>query len=135
LTASHSIIGHVGDSWIYRWCNGHLSCLTRDHTFAEEEKMNQQQILLGLFVAIGLMLGVPGCQLDPNSPEGILKNVDAKQAVAIANEWMWSRKDIKSHVTSRDVVFELPKDKVIRIPLPDDQMMIAVAPYIKQTHD
>lgn len=96
--------------------------------------MNQHRILLCLFVAIGLMLGVFSCQMDPNSPEAILKNVDARQAVAIANEWMGSRKDIKSHVTSRDVVFELPKDKVIRIPLPDDQMMIAVAPYIHQTH-
>lgn len=36
LTASHSIIGHVGDSRIYRWRKGHLSCLTRDHTFVQE---------------------------------------------------------------------------------------------------
>lgn len=36
LTASHSIIGHVGDSRIYRWRRGHLSCLTKDHTFVQE---------------------------------------------------------------------------------------------------
>ena len=36
LTASHSIIGHVGDSRIYRWREGHLSCLTTDHTFVQE---------------------------------------------------------------------------------------------------
>ncbi len=36
LTATHSIIGHVGDSRIYRWRKGHLSCLTRDHTFVQE---------------------------------------------------------------------------------------------------
>jgi len=36
LTASHSIICHVGDSRIYRWREGHLSCLTTDHTFVQE---------------------------------------------------------------------------------------------------
>ncbi len=36
LTATHSIIGHVGDSRIYRWRGGHLSCLTRDHSFVQE---------------------------------------------------------------------------------------------------
>lgn len=36
LTDTHSIIGHVGDSRIYRWRAGHLSCLTKDHTFVQE---------------------------------------------------------------------------------------------------
>lgn len=36
LTDSHSIIGHVGDSRIYRWRSGYLSCLTKDHTFVQE---------------------------------------------------------------------------------------------------
>ncbi len=36
LTDRHSIIGHVGDSRIYRWRSGHLSCLTKDHTFVQE---------------------------------------------------------------------------------------------------
>ena len=81
-----------------------------------------------------MMIGVAGCQPDPNSPEGLLKNADARQAIAIANEWQWSKKEIKSNVTSRKVVFELPDGKVIKIPLPADKMMVAVAPYIHQTH-
>ncbi|RJQ75991.1 MAG: serine/threonine-protein phosphatase [Desulfobacteraceae bacterium] len=36
LTAGQSIIGHVGDSRIYRLRRNHLSCLTRDHTFVQE---------------------------------------------------------------------------------------------------
>jgi protein phosphatase len=36
LTHTHSIIAHVGDSRIYRWRKGHLSCLTTDHTFVQE---------------------------------------------------------------------------------------------------
>ena len=35
-TPTHSIIGHVGDSRIYRWRGGHLCCLTTDHTFVQE---------------------------------------------------------------------------------------------------
>ena len=96
--------------------------------------MNQHRKILSLFIALGLMVGVSACQPDPNSPEGLLKNADARQALAIANDWKWSKKEIKSHVTSRDVVFELPDGKVIKIPLPDDKMMVAVAPYINQTH-
>ena len=64
-----------------------------------------------------------------------LNNIDAVQAVAIANEWNYSRKDITSYVTPREVVFKSSNDKVIKkIPLPEDKMMVAVAPYINTTH-
>jgi len=36
LSGGHSIITHVGDSRIYRWRWGHLTCLTTDHTFVQE---------------------------------------------------------------------------------------------------
>jgi protein phosphatase len=36
LADGHSIIAHVGDSRIYRWRHGHLTCLTTDHTFVQE---------------------------------------------------------------------------------------------------
>ncbi|MBU4317480.1 MAG: protein phosphatase 2C domain-containing protein [Proteobacteria bacterium] len=36
ITPEHSIIAHVGDSRIYRLRNGHLSCLTVDHTFVQD---------------------------------------------------------------------------------------------------
>jgi hypothetical protein len=64
-----------------------------------------------------------------------LNNIDAVQAVAIANEWNYSRKDITSYVTPREVVFKSSNDKIIKkIPLPKDKMMVAVAPYINTTH-
>ena len=63
-----------------------------------------------------------------------LENVDAMEAVAIANEWKWSRKDVKSSVTAREVVFEFPDKTVKRIPLPQEKMLVAVAPYIRRTH-
>jgi len=54
----------------------------------KEAEMNQYHIAFSLFAAIGLMLGVLGCKPAADSPEGILKNVDSKQALSIANEWL-----------------------------------------------
>ena len=96
--------------------------------------MNQRQIMLGLLLTIGLIISVSACRPDPNSPEGRLENVDAKEALAIANEWKWTRKDIRSYVDPLVVAFELPGDKTKKIPLPDDSMVVAVAPYVTYTH-
>ena len=63
-----------------------------------------------------------------------LENVNAMEAVAIANEWKWSHKDVKTSVTAREVVFEFPDKTVKRIPLPHEKMLVAVAPYIRRTH-
>jgi hypothetical protein len=94
----------------------------------------QRQILIGLFLSIGLLFGVFGCRPDPNSLEGLLQGVDTQKALAIANEWKWTHKDIRSYVNTRMVAFELPGDKTKKVPLPDDSMVVAVAPYIKYTH-
>jgi hypothetical protein len=66
--------------------------------------------------------------------ETVLQNLDAFQAMEIANEWKWSHKSIKSHVTAREVVFKLPDGKVKKVPLPGDKFLVAIAPYIKRTH-
>lgn len=89
---------------------------------------------LNLLIWLTLLFAVSGCGPDKNSPEAILKNVSAVQAVALANEWNWTKGEIKSYVTPREVVFELSDEKVEKIPLPDDKMLVAVAPYINQTH-
>ena len=96
--------------------------------------MTQRKILTGLLLAIGLVMGVFGCRPDPDSPEGRLENINAEKALAIANEWKWTRSDIRSYVNTQVVGFELPGGKTKKIPLPDDAMVIAVAPYIDQTH-
>lgn len=95
--------------------------------------MKKLTLFLSVLFGLSLLFGASGCT-DPNSPETILQNVDAVQAMAIANGWKWSNKEIKSFVTARDVVFEFSKGKVKRVPLPEDKMLVAVAPYINQTH-
>ena len=96
--------------------------------------MNKLFISLSLLFGLSFLFAASACQLDKNSPKAILKNVDAVQAMAIANEWKWFKKEIKSHVTTRDVVFELSENSVKKIPLPEDKMLVAVAPYINRTH-
>ncbi len=66
--------------------------------------------------------------------ETVLENIDAMRAVQIANEWKWTKKDVKTSIDSREVTFEFPGGKVKRIALPEDKMYVAIAPYIKKTH-
>lgn len=84
--------------------------------------------LLGL----GSLFAACGLLADEN--EAQLKNVDAIQAMEIANQWKWSKEEIKSHVTTREVVFEFPNRRVRKIALPEEKMVVAVAPYVNQTH-
>jgi hypothetical protein len=93
-----------------------------------------KSIILSLILFLGTGWLFLACSnTDPDVAK--LNNIDAVQAVAIANEWNYSRKDITSYVTPREVVFKSSNDKVIKkIPLPKDKMMVAVAPYINTTH-
>ncbi len=87
-----------------------------------------------LLLGISSLFHTCALQSDEKSAEATLNNVDVIQAMAIANHWKWFKKKIKSYVTPREVVFEFSNGKVRRIPLPEDKMVVAVAPYIKRTH-
>jgi len=89
--------------------------------------------ILSFFLILGISVWFSACSHE-NPDEARLKNIDAAQAVAIANEWNWSKKEITSYVTPREVVFEFSKDDIKKIPLPEDKMMVAVAPFIHSTH-
>jgi len=64
----------------------------------------------------------------------VINNVDARQAMAIANRWKWEKKYIKTYVTAEEVIFKFPQGKIKKIPLPEDEMVVAVAPFINETH-
>ena len=63
-----------------------------------------------------------------------LEGLNARQALALANQWYSEKQPVKTHITSKEVVFEFDNGKVKRIALPDEEMMVAVAPFIKRTH-
>ncbi len=100
-----------------------------------------KSLLLSFIFLLGMSLLFPAGALqgDEKSAEAKLNNVDAIQAMATANQWKWSKKEIKSTVTSREVIFKFPNGagqltKVKKIPLPEEKMLVAVAPFLKKTH-
>ena len=100
-----------------------------------EEKMKSKILSFILFLGISCLFPAYTTQSNDKSDEARLNNVDAVQAIAIANEWNYSKKEITSYVTPREVVFKSSDDKIIKkIPLPEDKMLVAVAPYISRTH-
>jgi hypothetical protein len=96
--------------------------------------MRNLMILLIAFLGINLPLPAYTFEGNEKSADASLNNVDPIQAMAIANQWKWTREEVKSYVTPRGVIFIFPDKKVKGIPLPEDKMVVAVAPYIRRTH-
>jgi hypothetical protein len=96
--------------------------------------MRYLMILLVVFLGMNVPLSAYGVEDDEKSAHVSLDNIDAVQAMEIANQWKWTRKEVKSYVTPQGVIFIFPDKKVKGIPLPEDKMVVAVAPYINRTH-
>ncbi|MDF1594024.1 MAG: hypothetical protein P1P89_21155 [Desulfobacterales bacterium] len=73
-------------------------------------------------------------QADQKSLMAELENVDAVQAVAIANKWRWTNRNITISVDDWKIIFKFPNGQVKTVPMPADKMLVAVAPYIRKTH-
>jgi len=93
-------------------------------------------LVLGLILIVGTGLSFQTDAFqDGKKPADIdWETIDAVEAMALANAWKWFRKDVKSSVTEREVVFEFSDKTIKKIPLPEDKMLVAVAPYIRRTH-
>ena len=64
-----------------------------------------------------------------------LDGLDAKGAIALANRWYRQKQSaVKTNVTPQGVNFTFPNGKKKSVALPKDQMVVAVAPYITNTH-
>lgn len=95
-----------------------------------------KSLLISVILFLGIISAFPAAAIesDGKADEAVLEDVDAVGALAIANQWKGSKKEIKSHVDSREVVFQFPDGKVKKIPLPEEKMVVAMAPYIEGTH-
>ncbi len=54
------------------------------------------------------------------------------EALALANEWKGN--DVTTFVTTESINFEFPGGATTSVRLPADKMVVAIAPYISQTH-
>jgi hypothetical protein len=98
------------------------------------KKMRYSMMLLVVFWGMSVSLPAYAVKGNEKSAYVSLDNIDAVQAMEIANQWKWTRKEVKSYVTPQGVIFIFPDKRVKGIPLPKDKMVVAVAPYINQTH-
>ena len=107
----------------------------RASNFRQKSKQ-LKYLILGSIVLLGLSLLLPVHRLQGAEQADLaaLDNIDAMQAMAIANQWKWTKKEVTSYVTPRGVIFVFPDKKVKGIRLPADKMVVAVAPYINRTH-
>lgn len=63
-----------------------------------------------------------------------LAGASAEEAMALANAWKQEGRGVQSYVTPEAVVFRLGEGREVKVPLPDDRMVVAVAPYVRFTH-
>lgn len=97
-------------------------------------KILSTKSLLLLLIAI-----VSGCsnstEPDYNKNFDSLTNLNAKQVIALGNEWRDSAPKIKTYITTSEVIMEFPDERVMKKSLPDSLMYLAVAPYFNTTHE
>jgi hypothetical protein len=71
---------------------------------------------------------------DQNLDMDELERANAAEAVDLANKWRWTHKDVKVYMDPQAIVFKFPNGRIKKIPMPEDKMLVAVAPYIEKTH-
>ena len=98
-------------------------------TFCKRLSMIIPVIALALFLTNTSAFGMTESALMSQ-----LEGLNAHQALALANQWYWEKQPVKTHVTSKEVVFQFESGTVKKIPLPANEMMVAVAPFIDRTH-
>jgi hypothetical protein len=89
------------------------------------------RIVLLAFLAV-VLPNLAGCAERPL--EAKLDGLDARQALALANRWFQEKQPVKSFINTREIVFEFQDGKRRSIALPAAEMMVAIAPYVHQTH-
>jgi len=79
-----------------------------------------------------------GCSEDGKSPLEphieLIEQTTARDALVLANKMRVSNPDVRSVLKADAVTFVFSEGHEVSVPLPDDTMAIAVAPYIVDTH-
>ena len=80
------------------------------------------------------LMNTPAFSMSESALIDQLDGLNAHQALALANQWYWEKQPVRTHITSKEVVFQFESGTVKKIPLPANEMMVAVAPFIDKTH-
>jgi hypothetical protein len=87
-------------------------------------------VVLALLATV--LPNLAGCAERPL--EARLDGLDARKALALADQWFQEKQPVKSFINAREIVFEFQDGKRRSIALPADEMMVAIAPYVSKTH-
>jgi hypothetical protein len=82
-------------------------------------------------VLLATALGAAVAQAPAPSPAA-LQGADAVAAIERANAWKGA--EVSSFVTPKAVHFIFPSGQEVVIPLPEEAMLVSVAPYLLHTH-
>ncbi len=83
-------------------------------------------------VVLALALGAFAHAQVPAATPAALAGVDAYAAMDLANAW--KGQPVTSFVTPRAVHFAFPNGQEVEVALPDDAMLVSVAPFLARTH-
>ncbi len=93
--------------------------------------------LTRLLVVVALLVGATAAfaQADP-TPEAF-RGLSPEQAMQRIDAWGMDsdRNRVVSYVTDREIHAEFPDGAKLVVDLPAERMLVAVAPYIRKTHD
>jgi len=81
---------------------------------------------------LALVLGAVAHAQVPAATPAALQGVDAYAAMDLANAW--KGQPVTSYVTPRAVHFAFPDGQEVEVALPDDVMLVSVAPFLVNTH-
>lgn len=88
-------------------------------------------LLMSIFIVFS------GCDVVDHSYDDAydnLQNMDVKEAVSKANDWSKTKPKITSYINDKELIFTFPDDREVKMPLPEDEMYVAFAPYIDDNH-
>lgn len=72
---------------------------------------------------------------DYEAVSGMFEGLDALEAMALANKLGEGKNSFTSFVTPESINIEIPGGETFSVPLPEDVMVVAIAPYVETTHE
>ncbi len=83
-------------------------------------------------VLVGLMLSASAFAQGAQPTPAALEGLGARAAVELANDWKGN--GVTSFATPEAVHFVFPDGVEVVVPMPEDVMLVSVAPYVTYTH-
>jgi Periplasmic copper-binding protein CueP len=95
--------------------------------------MKNKMIIMTMLIGVLLFVS---CEEATNYDEQFnqIKDMEIKKAIELVNEWKFSKSEIKSFITTEELTVTFPDKRKIDIGLPENEMYVAIAPYIESTH-